>query len=555
MKVCAQLAGLALLIGLGAAPLCASPGVVTGLVRDSAGVPQIGAQVQLLRPDLSVVTSAYTNREGRFTIASILPGHYALKAMNESFLPSLREDIRVRAGRTVVNLTLNTLYEVMQWLPAQPRGANTENDDWTWTLRAAVNRPLLRWLEDGPLVVVSDGRAAPRLKARLMATGEAGSFGESGERISASVEDTPQDSRELLARVDFDPGTDAEMESTLGFRQDLGYAGSVQSVAAIAVQPEIEGAGTDGLAMTSMRSSETINLGPVAEVEAGAEEVMGRTSAGTVASALPFASVAWHPSDSMTVRYRMASAMQAGDGGAPGAELPRVSARAGQLMLEQGLHQEIGVERRSDSGGFGVQLYSDKVENPVLEASASFAAATAPAALGALYDPQSGLMRATGNGYSSSGVRATLDRKLPGGNVVEASFANGSALVMPALSRAPFPEMIAAARAHRTLSYSISLSGTLEGTRTRWRASYRWQPDDTLTTVAPFAVEALPPYLNVSICQRVRPARDGAVGVEALVEVQNLLAQGYHPFLMSDGSILIFAQGQRIFRGGLAFTF
>ena len=63
----------------------------------------------------------------------------------------------VRSG-TVVNLTLNTLYEVMQWLPADPRAAGDQKDDWAWTLRSAANRPLLRWLEDGPLVVVSDRR-------------------------------------------------------------------------------------------------------------------------------------------------------------------------------------------------------------------------------------------------------------------------------------------------------------------------------------------------------------------------------------------------------------
>src|SRR5258707_12555612 len=38
--------------------------------------------------------------------------------------------------------------------------------------------------------------------------------------------------------------------------------------------------------------------------------------------------------------------------------------------------------------------------------------------------------------------------------------------------------------------YSISLSGTLEGTRTRWHASYRWQPEDTVTRVASFAADA-----------------------------------------------------------------
>jgi hypothetical protein len=149
-------AGFAVLIALGAAPLCgAATASVSGQVRDSAGVPQIGAEVQLLRPDLSVVASVYTNGEGRFVISSLVdPGRYAVKAMGPSFLPSQREDVRVRGG-TVVNLTLYTLYEVIQWLPAEPRTGNAPKDDWAWTLRSAANRPLLRWLEDGPLVVVS----------------------------------------------------------------------------------------------------------------------------------------------------------------------------------------------------------------------------------------------------------------------------------------------------------------------------------------------------------------------------------------------------------------
>ncbi len=125
-----------------------------------------------MRPDLSVVASVYTDGEGRFLISSLLPGHYALKATGPLFLPALRENVRVRGG-TVVNLTLNTLYEVIQWLPAQPRGGDSQKDDWAWTLRSAANRPLLRWLEDGPLVVVSDGPGtAPKLKARLIASGQ-----------------------------------------------------------------------------------------------------------------------------------------------------------------------------------------------------------------------------------------------------------------------------------------------------------------------------------------------------------------------------------------------
>ena len=82
MKRSTHLAGFAVLIVFGAVPVFgAAPASVSGLMRDSAGVPQIGAEVQLLRPDLSIVTSVYTDSEGRFVIASLVPGRYALKAM------------------------------------------------------------------------------------------------------------------------------------------------------------------------------------------------------------------------------------------------------------------------------------------------------------------------------------------------------------------------------------------------------------------------------------------------------------------------------------------
>lgn len=307
-----HLALIAVLISLGSAPaIGVTLGSVSGSVRDSAGIAQIGAVVELLRPDMTVVASVFTDSKGRFSIPSVMPGRYAVKAMGASFLPSLREGLRVRSN-TVVNLTLNTLFEVMQWLPAEPRAASAQSDDWAWTLRSAANRPLLRWLEDGPLVVVSDGSGtAPRLKARLMATGQEGTFGENGERFSATVEDTPAESRELLARVDFAPDTDAGMESMLGFRQDLGFAGSVQSVAAVAIHPDIESAGAGGLEEAADRTWETINLGDALQAEVGSTQMLARFgshSRNTVAAALPFATLGWRDGDS-AIRYRMTTMM------------------------------------------------------------------------------------------------------------------------------------------------------------------------------------------------------------------------------------------------------
>ncbi len=567
-----QLVFFAALIALGSVPaLGASPGSVSGLVRDSGGVPQIGAVVQLLRPDLSVIAIVYTDARGRFTIPSVLPGRYAVKAMGTSFLPSLRENVHIRA-HTVVNLTLNTMYEVMQWLPAEPRAGDAQRDDWAWTLRSAANRPLLRWLEDGPLVVVSDGSGgAPRLRARLMATGQEGTFGESGERFSATVEETPSDSRELLARVDFDPETDAGMESMLGFRQDLGFAGSVQSVAAVAIHPEIEATGSQETAgggeleEAAVRSWETLHLGDELEAEVGSTQVLARfavSSTNTVAAALPFATVGWHDGSS-TVRYRMTTLVpgpQLSDDTQAQAWLPQLSARNGDLAIERGLHQEIGWERRSDTSGMAVIVFADRIDNPVIEAMGHFGAGV-PLVGAELFDRGSGLMRAAGPNFSTAGILATAQRTLPGGNLIRVSYANGDALAL-ALAAAPAPsavaglaQVLAAVRPRRAPMYSVSLSGTLEGTGTHWRATYSWQPEDTVTGVAPYAADAIEPYLNLHIRQPLHRRGDAAGGFEALLDVRNLLAEGYQPYLLSNGSMLIFAQDQRGIQGGLEFTF
>jgi hypothetical protein len=102
---------------------------------------------------------------------------------------------------------------------------------------------------------------------------------------------------------------------------------------------------------------------------------------------------------------------------------------------------------------------------------------------------------------------------------------------------------------------AISLSGTLDGTGTQWRASYTWQPDETVTAVAPFAQEMAEPFLNLHFRQPIRITRDGSEGLEALLDMRNLLAEGYQPYILSDGSLLLFAQDQRSIRAGLAFTF
>jgi hypothetical protein len=196
-----------------------------------------------------------------------------------------------------------------------------------------------------------------------------------------------------------------------------------------------------------------------------------------------------------------------------------------------------------------------------MEAMSRFAAAGVPGSEAGqlLYDPASGLVRVAGPSFSTAGMEATVERRLPKQCQVRATYSNGDALRLTASTEQAISmaQLLASARARHAQTYSISLSGRLDGTGTRWRATYRWQPEDTVTSVAAFSQDAASPYMNVQLRQPIRLRRnnDGSSGFEAMVNVRNLLAQGYRPYLLSDGSVLVFAQDQRSFSGGLAFNF
>src|SRR6266481_6677482 len=130
------------------------PGSISGYVRSSAGVPQMGAVVEVLSVaahDLKV----FTDDRGFYSISNLVPGTYSLKVTAPSFLPALRDRIGLHAGSSmVVNVTLNTLFEAIQLGPL--RGP-AEDDDWKWTLRSVSNRSILRVLPDGTSAIATDG--------------------------------------------------------------------------------------------------------------------------------------------------------------------------------------------------------------------------------------------------------------------------------------------------------------------------------------------------------------------------------------------------------------
>jgi hypothetical protein len=520
----------------------------------------MGAMVELLAADATVVARVYTNMRGGYAFDHVLPGIYQVKATGDSFLPTLREGLHLGArSKLVVNLTLSTLFEAVQWLPAQPRAPDEPTDDWKWTLRSSANRPLLRYLEDGPLVVLApdDHGSAPQLAARVSVASSSRDFGEGGPHHAFALERSSATGGHLILRANLSPQPADSSEYLAGYELALGPERQIRNVATVQQMSVVEGAGgSQGLYAFRLRSAEAVNLGPNASMEVG-NEVQSVHGPDEVTSSLPFVNVSWH-SDGAVVSYRLATSPElqnAGELADSSTLAPIFSEENGKVRIEHGLHQELRFEDNTASRRAMVAFYQDQVTSPVIGGGGSVEQQDL-ASGNMLFDPVSQVFRVTGPGYTSGGLRAVFAQKVNSSTWATLSFANGKALAFDSPGSAvTLDEAVQGLTERRTQAVTAALDGKLERTGTGWRASYRWQPANTVTPVAVYDNFGQSAYLNLLIRQPIHCGHLLPNGAEALVDVRNLLAQGYRPFLTRDGSTLYFAQDERSIQGGLSFSF
>ena len=556
---------------------------VSGVVRDRAGRPQIGAMVELLSAEYGVVARTFTDDRGRYSLARLGAGVYQVEATNSLFLPTIHPDLRLLIhSKVIVNLTLSTLYQALQWLPAEPRTSPAESDDWAWTLRLSANRPLLRLLDpgqaaaqtaqggiadhsNGPVLIEAENRTAQGSRQVMVHSGLR-RFGQGGLEQQV-VWNGDSETRTVLLAVQsaIDPSGLGRLSTSAAYHQELSPDRSVVTIVTLADRPSIQSGATGGLITTRLRSASTVRLGDLAEVSAGTELEAARLGAGaTVFGSHPFAAVQVHAGDTL-VRYSMASAPTATGADAlteqAALDAPALSESGGVLRMEQGLHQELAVSRRVRSWTGEISLFHDTLAHPVVEGGVSGNEAALDSG-DVLYDPGTGTIAVSGKGYSGGGVLAMLRDQLSPDTWLSLRYAMGDAV---ALAGAAPPGSSVAQAVHapgnfvaqRTPMASVAAGTRLPGSGTVVRGSYRWQPDGTLTQVAPFDAGGAYPdaYLGLSIRQPLHLQRVGAGKLEAILDVRNLLAQGYRPFLSQDGTTVYFAQAQRCIAGGLSFAF
>jgi hypothetical protein len=415
-------------------------------------------------------------------------------------------------------------------------------------------------LEDGPLVVVSDMDTAPVLKARVTLHGGGNQFGEGGLHHAFEIERSKQDDRRLILRADIGSDEVASVSSAstlVGYERQLAPGNTIRTVAFFEDLPGIQRTSTgQGIQSLILRSSETMSLAPFLDAEVGSEFAAIRGESAQVVNH-PFGTVTWRGGDT-DVSYRFATsrnAQRASDLDQSASVMPLATESRGVLQLERGLHQEIQVERTGDRTRFEAAVYRDRIVHPAVNGGGELSAADLNSGY-VVYDPVTELLNVAGGDYTTKGVVADFKGRIRGETWLTLGLADGDALTMPKFALPSSLEGgLTTLKARHTQMYSAALSGRVAATGTHWRTSYRWQPGDTVTAVAPFDMNAPDAYLSILLRQPLHCWHLLPNGIEALVDVRNLLAEGYRPFLSKDGSTLYFAQAERSVRGGVSFTF
>jgi hypothetical protein len=230
---------------------------------------------------------------------------------------------------------------------------------------------------------------------------------------------------------------------------------------------------------------------------------------------------------------------------------PRMSINGFTPAVERAHHQEVSVSQRIGKNNMQIAFYSDRIVDPVLTGVGETTAESGDV----LPDVYSGTFSYQGNDYASRGMRVVLQRKLLSDLTATLDYAYGSALDMsrPDIQLQDAREWIHSG--HRQ-TVAVKFSGALPKAKTRWIASYRYSGDRTLTPVDEFNTSAgqSSPYLNLCIRQPI-PARFLAGHMDLLIDLRNLLAQGYVPVMGQDGHTLYLVQSARAVRTGVAFSF
>ncbi len=537
----------------------AVPGAISGYVKNASGVPQMGVAVEIVSPQAPQGATVFTDARGYYKASGLSAGTYQVKASAPSYLPSLRENVALRAGANlIVNLTLTTLFEAVQWLPPR-RTSPQQDDDWKWTLRTVTSRPILRVLDEGPAAKSKDRT----LKAQVsfIAGSENEGFGSAADmttefRLDQSI--FSAGTLTLGGNVGYGSGTPAAVVRA-GYSHQMADGSRPELALTMRRFAMPDAVRHDGaLDALAFSVADGITLADLIQLNFGGE-FQAIDFRGGVTAFRPYGSAVVHVSPNTVVQYRYATSepstrLAKGFDTAP-ADLsesgPRVSMRGDRALLEHAQHHELSLSRRLGNNHVQVAAYSDHIRDAALVGVGEVTADSGEF----LPDVYSGTFSYNGGDLSTQGVRVVVERKFLPELTGTVDYGYGG-VITPPPGGVSWQETQGLLRVERRHAAAIKLAGGVPHCKTHWIASYKWTSGPALTPVDMFNASPgeADPYLNIFLRQPL-PAWFVPGHMEALLDLRNLLTQGYIPVVGQDGQTLYLVQSSRSIRGGLAFTF
>ena len=558
-----------LVVLLGAAlPVCAAgPGSISGTVKNAEGVPQMGALVEIFAVGALQPSIAFTSQAGTYQAANLAPGSYRVKVTAASFLPSLVENVIVRSGsRAVINVTLSTLAQAIRLIPPRQSSAQ-DQDDWKWILRSAAQRPILRFDDQQGFVLASSATEthdphAVTGRVAFVAGSQADGFGSAPDYGTSFNVQQPlfaSDSISFTGRVGDGNGQPAGVIRT-SYKHEFAN-GDTPTFAVTLRRTAPSGTSvTNALNSVAFTFSNTTRVADLIDLSYGSE-VQDVQFIRHISGMRPFANAGLHLGKNTLVEYRYATAEPSSpfdraldNGDSSAVPVPRISVVAFAPALERDRHQEVAVSRKQGATKFQAAVFFDRVSNIALTGSGDVSSIASDA----IPDVSSDTFTLNGGNAETHGIRVVAEHSFSPELTALLDYAYGGTVTAPdASANGSWDDLRHELRVEDAHAVTAKLNGTVPEAGTHWSASYKWTSTSAVTPVDLFNASPgqADPFFSIVIRQ---PLPGGAFfpgHIEALLDVRNLLAQGYRPFLSPDGRTLYLVQSARALRGGLAFTF
>jgi hypothetical protein len=565
-------------------------GVISGVVSDSMGIPQMGAIVLLYNRQDRVYGKVQTDDLGQFRFLGLFPDLYSVKVTLATFVPALKKNILVQPGmRSVLNVNLNTLFSTIQLAYPSADSGSLMSDDWKWVLRTASStRPVLRFADDplagGPAAgvrsaVFSDTRGILRVSAGdgPLVTGISNEA-DLGTAFALATSFYGDNMLQVSGNVGYGSQTGVP---TAAFRTTYSrnLAGGDPEVSLTMRQlylPERLGAslsGTDS-ALPMLRSmsaafNDRTQLTDDLSIQYGftldSVSFLDRLNYFS-----PYERLSYKAGNNAEVDFAYTSGNGRPDlagGVSQDADLqrdlstlglfPRISLLGGRPKIQRGEEYELSYSLKARSRTYQVSAYRESVANAALSL-------VAPAGMYSggdiLPDLFSGNSIFDAGNYHSVGYTAAVTQNM--GDHLSATVMYGSMGALTAqdrelVSNSP-DELRSMIRSGRRQAASTRITATSPWTGTHMIASYQWTDGDRWAMPGHlYSTQAIGPMpgLNVYIRQPIPGLSMLPWRVEATADLTNMLAQGYLPLGMVNGQRVLLVETPRSFRGGLSFIF